>query len=322
MIEVSKLTKKFNSFTAVDQLSFVVEKEETLILLGTSGCGKTTTLKMINRLIEPTSGQIFIQGQDVRQQNPEELRKRIGYVIQTIGLFPHYTVAQNIGVVPTLLNWHQKKKQKRICELMELLDLSPDEFLHRYPRELSGGQKQRVGLARALAADPPLVLLDEPFGALDPITRQQIQKEFKRLESIINKTMILVTHDMFEAMDLGDKICLMDAGKLQQLGTPKELLLSPANDFVKDFFQANRFQLELKVITLKDILPQLIKREGNTHPVQKFKEENNLLEVLEAMEKYSSKQHLCQIRDKQDNFLLNTTCEDIFSAFYNLDRNY
>lgn len=322
MIEVSNLTKNYNGFTAVDHLSFKVEEGETLILLGTSGCGKTTTLKMINRLIEPTSGQVFIEGQDVRNKDPEELRKRIGYVIQTIGLFPHYTVAQNIGVVPTLLKWDENKKEKRIRELMELLDLPPDDFMHRYPHELSGGQKQRVGLARALAADPPLVLLDEPFGALDPITRMQIQKEFKRLETILHKTMVQVTHDMFEAIDLGDKICLMDQGTLQQLGTPKELLLSPSNDFVKDFFQANRFQLELKVITLRDIVPRLKKKKVDHEPAQKFKQATSLLEVLEEMEKHIPENPVCQVTDKDGRPLINSTCEDIFSAFYHLERNY
>lgn len=236
MIEVSNLTKTFNGKVTVDNISFSVSKGETFVMLGTSGCGKTTTLKMINRLVEPSSGRITINGKDIRDENPEILRRHIGYVIQSIGLFPHYTVEQNIEIVPRLLKWEKEKIKKRIAELLELLGLPPSEFLKRYPHDLSGGQKQRIGLARALASDPPLVLLDEPFGALDPITRKQIQKEFKSLESILNKTMILVTHDIQEAVLLGDRVCLMRGGKIEQIGKPDELISSPANSFVKEFF--------------------------------------------------------------------------------------
>ena len=244
MLEVKNLTKIYNEKSIVDNISFSVSEGETFVLLGTSGCGKTTTLKMINRLIESDSGEICINGKNIRNENPENLRKHIGYVIQNIGLFPHYTVEQNIGIVPKLLEWDKKEISKRVHALMELVDLSPNEFLKRYPHELSGGQKQRVGLARALASDPPLVLLDEPFGALDPNTKRQIHKEFITLESLVNKTMVLVTHDVFEAFELGEKICLMDKGKIQQIGTQKELLYSPVNSFVKDFFEPNKLFLE------------------------------------------------------------------------------
>lgn len=244
MIEVRNLSKSFNGKTAVDNISFSVNKGETFILLGTSGCGKTTTLKMINRLIEPTSGEIKIDGKNIREEKPEELRKKIGYVIQNVGLFPHYTVKENISTVPKLLHWDKNKISTRVHELIVMIGLTPNEFEKRYPHELSGGEKQRVGLARALAADPPLVLLDEPFGALDPITRRQIRKEFITLESLIKKTMILVTHDIFEAFELGEKICLMDSGKIQQIGNQKELLFAPANSFVKTFFEAEKKYLE------------------------------------------------------------------------------
>jgi osmoprotectant transport system ATP-binding protein len=244
MIEVRNLSKAFNGKIAVDNISFTVKEGETFVLLGTSGCGKTTTLRMINRLIEPTSGEIKINGKDIREKKPEDLRKQIGYVIQNVGLFPHYTVEENIAIVPKLLNWNKKESSKRVHALMELVGLSPKEFLKRYPHEISGGQRQRVGLARALAADPPVVLLDEPFGALDPITRRQIRKEFITLESLIKKTIVLVTHDVFEAFELGEKICLMDNGKIQQIGTQKELLFAPANPSVKTFFEADKKYLE------------------------------------------------------------------------------
>lgn len=244
MLQVKNLTKRFNEKVIVDNVSFSVKEGETFVLLGTSGCGKTTTLRMINRLIEPDSGEIWISGKNIKDDVPENLRKHIGYVIQHIGLFPHYTVEQNISIVPKLLHWDKKEISKRVHALMELIDLSPKEYLKCYPHELSGGQKQRVGLARALAANPPLVLLDEPFGALDPNTKRQIHREFITLESLVNKTMVLVTHDVFEAFELGELICLMDKGKIQQIGTQKELLYSPGNSFVKDFFEPNRIFLE------------------------------------------------------------------------------
>ncbi len=246
MIEVRALTKRYQRVAAVQEVSFQVAEGETLGLIGTSGCGKTTTLKMLNRLIEPTSGQILIGGQDICQRQPDKLRRSIGYVIQNTGLFPHYTVADNIAVVPRLLKWREKRIAQRTHELLELVGLPAGQFARRYPHELSGGQQQRVGLARALAADPPIVLLDEPFGALDRITRNQIQEEFKRWESLLHKTMVLVSHDIFEAVKLCDRLCLMDGGKIQQLATPRELIFEPRNNFVSDFFQANRFQLELQ----------------------------------------------------------------------------
>lgn len=235
MISVRSLTKHFGKVKAVDDISFEVAEQETLILLGTSGSGKTTTLKMLNRLIEPTSGSIFINQQNILEQKPEVLRLGIGYVLQNIGLFPHYTVEQNISIVPQLLKWDKKRTAHRIHELLEKLHLSPSQ-LHTYPAELSGGQQQRVGLARALAANPPVLLMDEPFGALDNVTKAKIRKEFKELDELKKKTIIMVTHDVQEAFELGDQICLMDAGKIVQLGKPTELLFKPKNKFVKDFF--------------------------------------------------------------------------------------
>ena len=209
MIKVEQLSKHFGNVKAVDGISFELADHEKLILLGTSGCGKTTTLKMINRLIEPTSGSIFIDGKNIYGQSPEILRRRIGYVLQNNGLFPHYTVAENITIVPQLLKWDSKRTEKRIAELLEKLHLSTDQ-LKAYPNELSGGQQQRVGLARALVADPPVLLMDEPFGALDNVTRSKIHAEFKALDELKQKTVIMVTHDVQEAFELGDCICLMD----------------------------------------------------------------------------------------------------------------
>ncbi|HTI60246.1 ABC transporter ATP-binding protein [Mucilaginibacter sp.] len=252
MIKVEHLSKYFNSIKAVDDISFEVKEHENLILLGTSGCGKTTTLKMLNRLIEPTAGSILINGENILDQKPEELRRGIGYVLQNNGLFPHYTVADNITIVPQLLKWDNKRIKSRVAELIEKLHLSNDQ-LKLYPNELSGGQQQRVGLARALVADPPVLLMDEPFGALDNITRSKIQAEFKELDELKRKTIIMVTHDVQEAFELGDRICLMDKGRIVQIGTPSELLFNPANNFVADFLQDQRLQLEFKSVKIKDI---------------------------------------------------------------------
>ncbi|GAB2970724.1 hypothetical protein GCM10027049_00200 [Mucilaginibacter puniceus] len=248
MIKAVQLSKLFGNIKAVDDISFEVKEGENLVLLGTSGCGKTTTLKMINRLIEPGSGEIYIDGKNILQQPPEELRRCIGYVLQNNGLFPHYSVAENIAIVPQLLNWDKARIDKRVSELIEKLHLSA-EYLNKYPNQLSGGQQQRVGLARALVADPPVLLMDEPFGALDNVTRSKIHDEFKGLDELKRKTIMMVTHDVQEAFELGDRICLMDKGKIIQSGTPAELLFTPANAFVKEFLKDQRLQLEFKAIT-------------------------------------------------------------------------
>ena len=248
MIEVKNISKTFDGFVAVDDVSFKVEEGENVVFLGMSGSGKTTLLKMINRLIEPNSGEILIQGRPVHEQAPEILRRKIGYVFQNTGLFPHYTVGENIGIVPGLLGWEKEKVRLRTTELMEKLNLPAGKYLSSYPHQLSGGQQQRVGLARALAAYPPVLLMDEPFGALDPITRAGVRKDFKELDELKSKTIVLVTHDVQEAFELADRICLLDKGKIVQAGTPEQLLHEPANAYVQHFFEDQRLQLEMKLI--------------------------------------------------------------------------
>lgn len=257
MIDVLEVSKFYGDKRAVDRVSFRVPRGETLVLLGTSGSGKTTTLRMINRLIEPNEGSILIDYQQIAKLDAVELRRGIGYVLQNYGLFPHYTVAENIAVVPKLLRWPAQKINRRVDELLVKLQLPPDQYCTKYPAELSGGQKQRVGLARALAADPPILLMDEPFGALDTITRMAIRKDFKELDELKRKTIILVTHDVQEAFELGDTIGLMDNGTLEQLGSREQLLFQPANDFAMNFLKHRRLQLELQSIPIQYIWNQL-----------------------------------------------------------------
>ena len=236
MISLRGVTKSFGGADpAVSRLDLEVHKGELLALLGGSGSGKTTTLKMINRMIEPTSGRIFLNGQDISSQDPVQLRRGIGYVFQSIGLFPHMTVAQNVAVVPELLGWEPRDIQQRTSELLQLVGLSVEEHGARRPRQLSGGQQQRVGFARALAARPDLLLMDEPFGALDPITRKQIRAEFKELKKRLAKTVVIVTHDVEEAFDIADHIAIFSVGEIVQHGTGDEIRKNPASDFVREF---------------------------------------------------------------------------------------
>jgi osmoprotectant transport system ATP-binding protein len=258
MIELDNVGKSYDdgeSFV-VREMSLEVAEGETLVLLGASGCGKTTTLRMINRLVEITEGTIRIEGDDITEQDPISLRRSIGYAIQSIGLFPHMSIGENIGVVPKLLGWDRRQIKQRVNHLLEMVSLEPDTFRDRRPGQLSGGQKQRVGVARALAADPPIVLMDEPFGALDPLTREQLQNEFLELESEIQKTIVFVTHDIFEAVKMGDRIALLQEGSLAQLASPADLVESPANEFVESFLGRHRFQLSLTTRTLRTIFQQ------------------------------------------------------------------
>jgi len=244
LIELVDISKTFRDpqggdVVAVDRLSLQVGDGETVSLIGTSGCGKTTTMKLVNRLIEPTSGHVRIDDTDVADWDVIRLRRRIGYVIQKGGLFPHLSVGRNVGLLCEVEGWSRKKTRDRARELLELVNLPSDEFATRYPRELSGGQRQRVGVARALALDPPCILMDEPFSALDPITRDQIHEEFLQLKQRVNKTMILVTHDMAEAFKLSERVALMDAGKIVQIGTEQHFRERPENAFVEEFLRSH-----------------------------------------------------------------------------------
>jgi osmoprotectant transport system ATP-binding protein len=245
VIEAQELTRRYGPVTAVDRVSMKVQEGELVVLLGGSGSGKTTTLKMVNRLIEPTSGRVLIDGLDAGGIQPHELRRRIGYVFQRVGLFPHMTVGENVGVTLTLLGWDRARTSARVHELLELVELDPQLVRDRHPDELSGGEQQRVGVARALAASPRLMLLDEPFGALDPLTRDRLQQSFLRIRRRLALTAIFVTHDMAEALLIGDRIAVMNGGRLVQVGTPSELLQSPADDYVRQLMATPRRQAEL-----------------------------------------------------------------------------
>jgi osmoprotectant transport system ATP-binding protein len=257
LIRLEAVRKQFpNGTVAVHGLTLDVPDGELVVLVGPSGCGKTTILRMINRLIEPTSGRIYLDGNDVTHGDPVELRRRIGYVIQHVGLFPHQTIGNNVATVPRLLGWDKARITARVDELLALVGLEPTRYRDRYPNQLSGGQQQRVGVARALAADPPVLLMDEPFGAIDPVTRGRLQDEFIRLQGELRKTIVFVTHDIDEAVKLGDRIALLNlGGVIEQYDTPAELLGAPATPFVADFVGGDRALKRLKVTPVdKDLL--------------------------------------------------------------------
>jgi osmoprotectant transport system ATP-binding protein len=250
------VTKRYDaqSEPAVDNITMEIPAGEIVMLVGPSGCGKTTTMKMINRLIEPTSGRILIGDDDVTKRNPDQLRRHIGYVIQGAGLFPHLTVGDNIAIVPRLLKWDKKRIAERVDELLDLVSLDPPQYRDRHPRELSGGQQQRVGVARALAADPPVLLMDEPFGAVDPITRQRLQDELLRLQDELRKTIVFVTHDFDEAVKLGDRIAILQTGsRIVQYDSPERILAEPADDFVRGFVGAGAALKQLTLTRVRDV---------------------------------------------------------------------
>jgi osmoprotectant transport system ATP-binding protein len=278
LIKFERVVKRFeDGFEAIKGIDLHIPKGEFVALIGPSGCGKTTTMKMINKLILPTEGAIYIDGQNIADHDEVELRRNIGYVIQQIGLLPHMTVGENIALIPKLKGWKKEKYEKRVDELLDLVGLDPRVFKHRYPLELSGGQQQRVGVVRALAAEPPIILMDEPFSALDPISREQLQDELKQIQQSIQKTIVFVTHDMDEALKLADRIAVMREGRIEQYATPEELITHPANDFVRSFIGEHRLKEQVKTIepfieepivvpvhfTKKEVLEWLLTRSVN-----------------------------------------------------------
>jgi osmoprotectant transport system ATP-binding protein len=264
MITFDHTCKSYDGTPAITDLNLQITQGELVVLLGPSGSGKSTALKMINRMVDHDGGRILLNGEEIYSFNVQDLRRRMGYAIQSVGLFPHWTVARNIATVPTLLGWDAARVQARITELLQLLDLAPEQYASRYPHQLSGGQQQRVGVARALAADPDVLLMDEPFGALDPVTRATLQLELKRIHRATGKTIVLVTHDIDEALLLATRIVLLNQGRIAQVGTPLELLQQPASDFVADFM--GRADLGLKQLSLRPIAPLVQAVNGNTPP--------------------------------------------------------
>ena len=267
MIRFDRVTKRFPDGTVgVNELDLEVGEGEVVVLVGPSGCGKTTSMRMVNRMLEPSSGTLTVEGNDVMRTDPVELRRRIGYVIQQIGLFPHRTTAENIATVPELVGWDRNRTDARVAELIDTVGL-PEGVAGRYPHQLSGGQRQRVGVARALAIDPPIMLMDEPFGAVDPIVRSRLQEEFLRLQAEVRKTIVFVTHDIDEAIRMGDRIAILSqGGRLEQFDTPKAILAEPANDFVVDFLGAERGLKRLSLIPVSEVAadPGPVTRPGDT----------------------------------------------------------
>ncbi|OPA74136.1 glycine/betaine ABC transporter ATP-binding protein [Paenibacillus selenitireducens] len=262
MIEFQQVNKVYDDgFHALKDINLTLKKGELTAFIGPSGCGKSTTMKLINRLITPTSGKVLINGEDITKKNPVELRRNIGYVIQNVGLFPHMTIGKNVAVVPHLKKWEESKIESRVEELMKMVNLDPEVYRDRYPSELSGGQQQRIGVIRALAADPDIILMDEPFSALDPISREQLQDELIRLQEELNKTIVFVTHDMDEAIKIADTIVMMKDGSVVQTGSPESILRYPANDFVRAFIGQKRLEAEtpeieesIRVTTVDDVM--------------------------------------------------------------------
>ncbi|MBX4258681.1 ABC transporter ATP-binding protein [Clostridium estertheticum] len=304
MLEFRNLRKVFKNKTVINDISFTVNKGEFVVIVGQSGCGKTTTLKMINKLILPTSGSINLDGKNIFKEDTIKLRRNMGYVIQQTGLLPHMTVGENIGIIPMLEKWPEEKILARTNELLEMVGMKPEEYINRYPCELSGGQQQRIGVARAWATNPDVILMDEPFSALDPITRNQLQDELFNLQQESKKTIVFVTHDMDEALKLGDRICIMKDGNIVQYDTPEEILNNPANDFVKEFIGKNRIWQQPGFIKAKDIMiTEPITTSGNRTVVQ-------ALEIMKA-----NKVDSLLIINKQDKLEGIVTIKDII-------RNY
>lgn len=286
MIKFEDVSKKYPDGTlAVDSLEFEIQKGEFFVIIGPSGCGKTTTLKMINRLIPLSDGTIFMNGKKISEYDIHELRWNIGYVLQQIALFPHMTIEENIAVVPEMKKWGREKIHKRTCELLNMVGLDPETYANRKPSELSGGQQQRVGVIRALAADPEILLMDEPFSALDPISREKLQDDLLELKGNLKKTTVFVTHDMQEALKLADRICIMKDGRIVQVGTPYELVTNPANDFVKEFV-GNKYRKRAGDIKLEDLLQPVNADEIKQNSSVIVPASTPLTEILESLSQH------------------------------------
>ncbi len=293
MIEMKNISKKVGNKIILDDISLKIDEGSFMVFIGPSGCGKTTTLKLINKLIEPTSGEIYIDGNPISKEDPIKLRRNIGYVIQSIGLFPHLTIRENIELIPKLKKEKDDEEiNKNTLELIKMVGLNPDEFLDKYPYELSGGQQQRIGLVRAIATDAKIILMDEPFSALDPITRTQLQEWLYSLQEELKKTIIFVTHDMDEALKLADKICIMKEGKVQQYDTVENLLRNPANEFVRNFIGGDRLWSTPEYIKARDIMIK--------NPVS-VKSSRTVIQGIEIMR--SNKVDSLLVKDKEENFL-------------------
>ncbi|PLT35582.1 ABC transporter ATP-binding protein [Bacillus sp. V5-8f] len=298
MIKFENVLKQYPDGThAVKNLNFEIREGEFFVLIGPSGCGKTTTLKLINRLHELSSGYIYINGKKISEYDIHELRWNIGYVLQQIALFPHMTIEENIAVVPELKNWGKDTIRKRVYELLEMVGLEPDTYRSRKPKELSGGQQQRIGVIRALAADPNIILMDEPFSALDPISREKLQDDLLQLKKTIKKTIVFVTHDIQEALKLGDRICVMQAGKIVQIGTPREITMNPANNFVKEFIGEQKPVLPLNS-SVENVLTQLPEEAASLNPQVTIPASLTIEQVLKELS-----QHDVLAVEKEGNFV-------------------
>ena len=293
MIEMKNISKKVGNKIILDDISLKIDEGSFVVFIGPSGCGKTTTLKLMNKLIEPTSGEIYIDGKPISKEDPIKLRRNIGYVIQSIGLFPHLTIRENIELIPKLKKDQTDEEiEEKTLELMKMVGLNPDEFLDKYPSELSGGQQQRIGLVRAIATDAKIILMDEPFSALDPITRNQLQEWLYSLQEELKKTIVFVTHDMDEALKLADKICIMKDGKVQQYDTVENLLRNPANEFVRNFIGSDRLWSTPEYIKARDIMIK--------NPVS-VQSSRTVIQGMEIMR--TNKVDSLLVKDKEDNFI-------------------
>jgi osmoprotectant transport system ATP-binding protein len=336
--DVTKIYPGAEHIKAIDGLSFDLEEGEICTVVGPSGCGKTTAMKMINRLIPMTSGKILIDGQNVHRMDTIELRRNIGYVIQNIGLFPNMTIAENIAIVPKLKGWNQDQITEKVESLLNMINLAPEEFMGRYPKELSGGQQQRIGVARAMAVDPPIMLMDEPFGAIDPINRDHLQNEFLRIQEKVRKTIVFVTHDIDEAIKMGDKICLLKTGKLVQFASPEILLTQPVNDFVRDFVGGDRTLKRLNLLKIKSAMqpdpPTILQEEAPVKAQEMLSQlqvdqlivvdkENRLIGYVDSTALAKTSETVGQVAQPTEAFLtMNSSLKDGLSEIFTYDLGF